>query len=62
MTAIHLLASLRSWVVSLQDQFDHFERVAKSVPGVCQSYRDELQRVKRRKALPDESTEHEVNT
>lgn len=27
---------------------------------MCQSYRDELQRVKRRKAFPDESTEHEV--
>ncbi|XP_057188964.1 zinc finger MYM-type protein 1-like [Triplophysa rosa] len=60
MTAIHLFESLRSWVVSLRDQFDHFETAAKNVPGVCQSYKDELQRVKKRKVFSDESTEHEV--
>lgn len=60
MTAIHLFKSLRSWVESLRDQFDHFERSAKNVPSVCQSYKDELQRVKKHKAFSDECTEHQV--
>lgn len=60
MSAVRLFESLRSWVVSLRDQFDHFERSAKNIPGVCQSYKDELQRAKKRKAFSDESTEHEV--
>jgi len=54
MTVIHLFKSLRSWVESLQDQFDHFERSAKNVPSVCQSYKDELQRVKKQKAFSNE--------
>lgn len=60
MTAIRLFESLRSWVVSLRDQFDYFERSAKNVLGVCQSYKDELQQAKKRKGFSDEATEHEV--
>lgn len=59
-TAVSLLESLRSWVFSLRDKFDQFETSAKSVPDICQSYRDELQRTKKRKIFLDESTEHEV--
>ena len=60
MTAIRLLESLRSWVISLREKFDHFESSAKSIPGVCQSYQDELQRSKKRNAFSDECTEHEI--
>ena len=60
MTAIHLLESLRSWVISLREKFDHFESSAKSIPGVCHSYQDELQRSKKRNAFSDECTEHEI--
>ena len=46
--------------MSLRDQFHQFENSAKTIPDVCQSYRDELHRSKKRKVFSDESTRHEI--
>lgn len=59
-TAIRLFESLKLFLLSIRDRLDHFETSAKIVPGICRSYKDELQRNKKRKIFSDESTEHEI--
>ncbi len=53
LTAVRLLESLREFVSAQRELFEHFERSALSVPGVCQSYKHEVNRIKKRKTFAD---------
>lgn len=59
-TAARLLESLRNFVLAQTDLFDHFEQKALNLLGVTLSYRQDVQRIRKRKKIADESAEPDV--
>lgn len=57
-TAVRLLESLRKLYHFVL--FEHFERSASSIAGVCQSYKHKVQQIKKRKTFADETTDGDV--
>ncbi|KAL7400230.1 hypothetical protein ABVT39_008832 [Epinephelus coioides] len=60
MTAVRLLRSLREFVSAQRDLFTDFEKEALAVPGVCQTYKYDLQRTRKRKRFEDDSAEKDA--
>lgn len=60
MTAVRLLKSLRDFVLAQRGIFTDFEREALAVPGVCQTYKYDLQRTRKRKRFEDDSAEKDA--
>jgi len=60
MTAVYLLISLRDFVSAQRGLLTDFENEALAVPGVCQTYKNDLQRTRKRKRFQDDSAEKDA--
>lgn len=55
--AVALVGSLRDFIADLRDQFERFESTAKNMSScVSQTYKTDIQRERRRKKQPDDSS------
>ena len=60
MTAVRLLILLRDFVSAQRGLFTDFENEALAVPGVCQTYKYDLQRTRKCKRFEDDSAEKDA--